>query len=346
MRGTRFTPDSRKPTLQALAATPGDASLLIFKLTLLIALLWLLTGCSAVKKVGVRTFYRPATLQAQAGEVHLDIAYKQGPSAHPVKHRLDFYRPRHDSWPALVFVHGGSLDQGDKNLRVGGWDVYGNIGRFYAAQGIGVAVINYRLQPSVRWTDQVDDVAAAVRWVVDNAPEMGGDGRVFLSGHSAGAYLATRVALDESLQGRHAIEPGAVQGVIAVSGPGYDLTDTATFDMYGNVERWKERFDLGQPGADWQRQASITPLIDRDEPPFLLIHTKKEWQALARQNQLFFQALGAAGVPSELMKTNSDSHRRMVLALSRPDKLVAARILSFIDEHRLGPRGKHLASSK
>ncbi|MDP3130995.1 MAG: alpha/beta hydrolase, partial [Bacillota bacterium] len=68
----------------------------------------------------------------------------------------------------IIFVHGGNWDSGDKNYRAGGADVYANIGRFYAARGIGVAVINYRPQPVVAWPAQVDDVRAAVTWVRAN----------------------------------------------------------------------------------------------------------------------------------------------------------------------------------
>ncbi len=156
--------------------------------------LLLLIGCSAVVRVGVRPFYWPAALDPAAGEVLRDLRYRDDRDADAEKHRLDLYRPQQAGWPVMVFAHGGGLNKGDKDLRVGGYDIYGNIGRFYAAHGIGVAVINYRLQPEVRWPEQADDVAASVAWAVRHAPQHGGDGRVFLAGHSVGAWLVALVA--------------------------------------------------------------------------------------------------------------------------------------------------------
>src|SRR5256885_11412708 len=97
------------------------------------------------------------------GQVQRDICYREG--SEDSKHRVDLFLPPGSGWPILVFIHGGGLSSGDKALKVSGADVYGNIGRFYAAQGIGVAVINYRLQPNVNWREQVEDVAHAIAWV-------------------------------------------------------------------------------------------------------------------------------------------------------------------------------------
>src|SRR5439155_18980367 len=91
--------------------------------------------------------------------IHRDICYREGSADE--KHRLDLFLPHGTNWPILIFIHGGGLTSGDKALRVSGADVYGNIGRFYASQGIGVAVINYRLQPKVTWREQAEDVAHA-----------------------------------------------------------------------------------------------------------------------------------------------------------------------------------------
>src|SRR5262249_34966184 len=50
---------------------------------------------------------------------------------------------------------------------------------------------NYRLQPQVRYDDQLDDARAAIEWVRSHAREYGGDPeRIFLIGSSPRAYLS------------------------------------------------------------------------------------------------------------------------------------------------------------
>ncbi len=78
------------------------------------------------------------------------------------------------------------------------------------------------------------------------------------------------------------------------------------------------------------------PLLDEAEgpsprgPPFLLIHSTREWRALGRQNRLFHEALQSTGIRSELIATPTDGHRRTVLAMSRAANPVSAEILEFI----------------
>src|SRR5436190_478525 len=105
----------------------------------------LYTSYLAVKRAGLAVLYRP--VPPSSGKILRDVVYWEG--SENKKHRLDLFIPEETNWPVFVFVHGGSLDSGDKCLRVCGADLYGNIGRFYASRGIGVAVINYRLQPEV-----------------------------------------------------------------------------------------------------------------------------------------------------------------------------------------------------
>src|SRR5258705_9006392 len=107
--------------------------------------------------------------------------------------------------------------------------------RFYAARGIGVAVISCRLQPAVAWTAQLADVAHAVAWVHANVARYGGDpDTIILAGHSAGAQFAARVALDPAPLAALGVDSRVIKGFVAVSGAGLDFTD---------AESWR----LGQP---------------------------------------------------------------------------------------------------
>src|SRR5258708_4348190 len=85
------------------------------------------TGCSVVEHAGITLLYEKAPLPD--AQVKYDIPYVH--LSAPAEQRLDLFLPRGTNWPVFIFVHGGNWDTGDKGLRVGGADVYGNIGRFY-----------------------------------------------------------------------------------------------------------------------------------------------------------------------------------------------------------------------
>jgi acetyl esterase/lipase len=302
---------------------------------LIVAVSLSLIGC-VTPVANVLPFYEPVRLPEDAADVLRDLPYRSDDGAHPEKHRLDVYRPDGEGWPTLIFVHGGSLEGGDKNKRLVGLDIYGNIGRFYSARGVGVVVVNYRLQPEVGWREQVDDVAAATAWTLDHVRDLGGDGRVFLSGHSAGAWLSARVALDVEVQEAHGFDGSELDGVISISGSGFEMTDEQTWEMFPRERRWARRFAVDEPGVDWKVAASVIPLLEDDElssaPPFLLLYSTREWKALARQNRLLRDALNHEGIPVTLIGVDSGGHRRNVLALSHRERELPRYVLSFVQE--------------
>jgi acetyl esterase/lipase len=277
----------------------------------------------------VHLFYREAVLPPE--QVFKELSYWIGPDADRRKHRLDFYVPYGRDWPVLVFVHGGGWKTGDKSLKFGSADPYGNIGRFYAAHGIGVAVINYRLQPAATWREQVKDVARAVAWVHERADDYGANRRaIFLFGHSSGAQLATRAALDRQLFREMGLSPAAVCGVIAVSGAPYDIADEKTYDLGTGPALYEKRFRAGDRGDQWKHEASSVNLVTASAPPFLLLHGYWEPKGLQRQNQLMYQALTKAGVRTRLVVAPWEGHFLIVAALSHPGRMGSAVILNFI----------------
>lgn len=128
-----------------------------------------------------------------------DLVYRPGSA--DTKHRLDLYIPNapfpRPLLPVFVFVHGGAWVRGDKNHPLFG-HMYGNVGIACARSGVVGAVVNYRMAPAVSWTEQLDDVRHAVRWVHANARRFGGDPqRLVLGGHSAGGHLSVLAALKD-----------------------------------------------------------------------------------------------------------------------------------------------------
>jgi len=113
--------------------------------------------------------------------------------------RLDVYLPteRNDvegsttskKRPAALFVHGGTWSSGCA------WH-YAPMARRWAEQGVVAAVADYRLYPNATVEDMTQDVLSAMRWIVENAIEIGADPeRVAVVGHSAGAHLVAKALL-------------------------------------------------------------------------------------------------------------------------------------------------------
>lgn len=284
-------------------------------------------GCTTLAYgIGIPLLYRNAPLPED--RIVRDLAYADDGLA---KHRLDLFRADGTGWPLLVFVHGGGWTSGDKDLRVAGADVYGNIGRFYAGRGIGVAVVNYRLQPDVAWPEQVADVARAVAWLHGNVARFGGDPtRLFVCGHSAGAQLAARVALDPAPLAALGADRRIVKGIVSVSGAALDLTDAEAWRLGQPRGYYETRFRNGDAGDGWMRAASPIRFVTPDAPPTLVIFAEGDPADLRRQGRVFAARMDAAGVPVETVVVPGSSHTRIVLTLSRPDTVAADAILRFV----------------
>lgn len=116
-------------------------------------------------------------------------------------------------WPMVVFFYGGSWRSGERGD-------YAFVGRSLAARGMVVVVADYRLYPEARYPDFVEDSAQAVAWAWQHAGEWRVNRRrIFVMGHSAGAYNASMVALDPRWLARHGLQPAALAGFIGLAGP-------------------------------------------------------------------------------------------------------------------------------
>lgn len=90
--------------------------------------------------------------------------------------------------PILIYFHGGGWIGGDKA------SVERMLRRF-ASEGFLVFNVNYRLAPENPFPAQFQDMALAIRWILERAIEFNGNNAgVILGGDSAGAMLTSRYA--------------------------------------------------------------------------------------------------------------------------------------------------------
>ena len=120
------------------------------------------------------------------------------------------------------------------------------VGQRFASAGNVTVVVNHRLSPGVMHPAHIEDIAVAVAWVKGNIARHGGDpDKLFVVGHSAGAYLAALLALDPRYLAAHGLTPQDVRGFVPVSGFFYvDRTGVAPDrpkDVWGtDVKVWKD----------------------------------------------------------------------------------------------------------
>ena len=119
---------------------------------------------------------------AHMPRAQLDLAYGSVP-----RQQLDIF-PAGPNDPVLVFIHGGYWKAGSKDSR-----------RFpaleWSRRKVSWVCLNYRLLPQATLSDAVEDVRAAVLWLVQNGVDYGIDpSQLYISGNSAGAHLAAMIA--------------------------------------------------------------------------------------------------------------------------------------------------------
>ena len=180
-----------------------------------LAVFALLAGVgSALAGAGLGTINAVASLRGHQGPA--DVAYGPGD-----RQRFDVYVPgnsldetdKGSGSPLVIFIYGGSWNSGSRRE-------YRFAGEALAAQGFTVMVVDYRLYPDVRYPGFLEDCARAVGYGLEHARELGADPRrVFLYGHSAGAYNVAMLALDPRWLGAVGHSPDELAGWVGLAGP-------------------------------------------------------------------------------------------------------------------------------
>jgi acetyl esterase/lipase len=212
----------------------------------LVVLMTLVTAVAACSPASVLNLMIPRS----GYHIVRDIAYGSDP-----RQKIDLYVPDNlkAAAPVILFFYGGSWQSGSKELYLG-------LGQAFMSEGIIVAVADYRLYPQVRYPTFIEDGAKAFSYVHAQAAQYGGDpNRIFVAGHSAGAYIAVMLAANERYLRAANADSRWIHGVIGISGP-YNflpLTDKDLIAIFGG----SDRFDT-QP---------IT-YVDGKRPPMLLAY--------------------------------------------------------------------------
>ena len=261
---------------------------------LLLAAFAALTACSPLPVIN-------ALVPSDTYKVQRDIAYGERP-----RNLLDIYMPaaKPEKAPVIVFFYGGNWNSGSRAD-------YLFAGEAFASQGFVTVIADYRLYPEVKFPDFLYDSAQAFAWARKNIASYGGDPqRMYLAGHSAGAYNAAMLAYNPDYLKGVGVELSAVKGFIGLAGP-YDF-----LPLTGNLT--KEIFGFPDTSPATQPISFVPPKPGSRLVPALLL-TAPEDRIVNPGNSLRMAAKLRAGGGSvkELSYPELD-HARMVGALAAP----------------------------
>jgi acetyl esterase/lipase len=249
-----------------------------------------------------------------------DIAYRAGPADAAGKDRLDLYLPQDKTnTPVIVWYYGGALQEGDKRdaTEVGA-------AQRFAAAGIITAVVNYRLSPGVAHPAHIEDAAAGFAWVKRHIAEYGGDpNRVFLVGHSAGAYLLALLATDERYLAAQGLSARDIRGLVPVSafywvertGVAPDRPKT----VWGSDERvWKD--------------ASPAHHLRAGMPPMQIVYADGDEPWRRQQNEEFEREVRQAGnAQVGIVRIANRTHMSILGHLKDDDDPASNAIIAFVN---------------
>jgi acetyl esterase len=205
--------------------------------------------------------------------------------------------------PIMLYFHGGGWV-------VGSLEMSDALCRRLVRTGAVVVSLDYRLAPEYPYPAALDDCVDALGWVRENAQTLGGDASsVSVAGTSAGGNLAAGLAL---LVRDRGLPPLAAQVLLY---PVLDARmDTDSYAAYGaghylegRQMRWYWHQYVGADLSDLPGYAAPASVADlRGLAPALIVSA--EFDPLRDEAETYAARLGAAGVPTRMIRADGQLH--------------------------------------
>jgi acetyl esterase/lipase len=262
---------------------------------------------------------------------------------------LDLFLPEQPSnipLPLMIWIHGGAWMEGTQaNPPI----------LYLVNKGFAVASIQYRMSGDAKWPAQAYDCKAAIRFLRANAAKYNLDPNRFgVGGDSAGGHLAAFVGTSgdvKEMEGNlgHPDVSSRVQAVVDWFGP----TDLTLMDQQSGPNSVEQHNDANSPESrllggpvqekrDLARTANPLTYIDKNDPPFLIMHGDNDQIVPLGQSVILAKALIDAGVEVTMQTIpgamhegpqfhNSESQRLLEEFLSRKLKVTDRQASESMD---------------
>ena len=222
---------------------------------------------------------------------------------------MDVFVPRlriHQPTPAVLWLHGGGWERGDKNGSSGA--------RFLASAGFVTASIYYRLSGEAKFPADIEDCKCAIRYLRANARQYEIDAnRIGIAGASSGGHLAMLAATAEEKAGFEGSGgwskvSSRVRAVVSYYGPTDFRTMSTDFGPRAQAAITKL---LGVPfpekPAAYARASPIN-YISPNDPPLLMFHGDGDTLVPFSQSERMRDAYIKAGLDAQLVKVGNANH--------------------------------------
>jgi acetyl esterase/lipase len=282
--------------------------------------------------------------------------YKTTPNC---KIHLDLHRPSNPTGHVIVWIHGGALIGGSREV---------NPARIshYLDNGYTVFSIDYRLAPETKLPDIIEDVRDALLWVLTNGETVADvdPTRMGVVGHSAGGYLSLMTGTFDTppnaivpfygygdLIGDWYAKPDefyrTTQPLVteedafaAVTGPPVTNSDErpgpTKFYLYCRQQGiWPQHIGGWDPSTDAESFHPYCPERNVTEhyPPTLMLHGDKDTDVPYELSVRMASALKDQGITHDLITIDGGGHG-FDGRQDDPQVLAAwPRVIAFLKEH-------------
>ncbi|MDP2357417.1 MAG: alpha/beta hydrolase [Beijerinckiaceae bacterium] len=225
---------------------------------------------------------------------------------------FDFYACGVAEAPIVIFIHGGAW-------RNGMAENFAHLADTFTNAGAHIAILDFTNIDDAggRLESMVEQVRRATAFIAKKARELGGDGRIFVCGHSSGSHLSSCVLTTDWAE--YDLPQNIISGAILMSGM-YELEPVRRSKRSTYVRFTDETVEA----------LSALRRMDRIVCPVIVTHGTCESPEFQRQGRDFAEALRKAGKQVTYFSVAGANHFEMMEQLHNPYGFVGRAALAMI----------------
>jgi acetyl esterase/lipase len=251
------------------------------------------------------------------------------------KHLLDIYLPPNatSNTPVVIWVHGGAWMHNDKYADM---SYMTSTIKAIMDKGYALASIDYRQSTTKIFPAQIQDCNQAIQFLYDQAGKYKLDkNRFALMGFSAGGHLASLLALSNNssvpeFYSNNKKPTFKIKVVVDFYGPSNFLLFFGTnepTDVDNPIATLLGASPLMRP--DISNLASPVTYVDKNDPPFFIVHGEKDQDVPKTQSHLLKSYLDIAHVDNTLTIVKDAPHYGKMFDVEE----VRNNLLAFLDKY-------------